>query len=41
MGHVLSLGGFGLSMGQILSLPMIAIGAVFVIRALRCGRVAP
>lgn len=41
MGHVLSLGGFGLSMGQILSLPMIAIGAVFVIRALRRGRVAP
>ncbi|MEZ5883651.1 MAG: prolipoprotein diacylglyceryl transferase [Paracoccaceae bacterium] len=41
MGHVLSLGGFGLSMGQILSLPMIAIGAVFVIRALRRERVAP
>ncbi|WP_413874123.1 prolipoprotein diacylglyceryl transferase [Albidovulum sp.] len=35
LGHVLQAGGFGLSMGQILSLPMILAGAWFVARARR------
>ena len=32
LGHVLQLGGFGLSMGQALSLPMILIGLIFLMR---------
>jgi len=35
MGYVLRMGGFGLSMGQLLSLPMIAFGAGLIIRARR------
>jgi phosphatidylglycerol:prolipoprotein diacylglycerol transferase len=35
MGYVLNVGAFGLSMGQILSLPMILIGLAFLIRARR------
>jgi phosphatidylglycerol---prolipoprotein diacylglyceryl transferase len=37
-GHVLSLGDLGLTMGQVLSLPMLAIGVVIVLRAVRRGR---
>lgn len=33
LGHVLQLGGFGLSMGQLLSLPMILAGLWFIVRA--------
>ncbi|PIE15335.1 MAG: prolipoprotein diacylglyceryl transferase [Rhodobacterales bacterium] len=35
MGYVVHLGGYGLSMGQILSLPMILVGAVLILRARR------
>lgn len=37
LGFALQLGGFGLTMGQLLCLPMIAIGALFVLRARRMG----
>ena len=33
LGHVVRIGSMGLSMGQLLSLPMIAIGLWFIIRA--------
>ena len=38
-GHVISLGAIGLTMGQALSLPMLAAGLVIVIRSVRRGRV--
>lgn len=38
LGHVLSLGPLGLSMGQLLSLPMIAVGLWLLIRARAAGR---
>lgn len=37
-GHVLSLGEFGLTMGQLLSLPMLAAGLALIAMALRRGR---
>ncbi|HHX90095.1 MAG TPA: prolipoprotein diacylglyceryl transferase [Paracoccus sp.] len=37
-GHVLSLGEFGLTMGQLLSLPMLAAGLTLIVMALRRGR---
>ncbi len=37
-GHVLSLGEFGLTMGQLLSLPMLALGVAVMALALRRGR---
>lgn len=40
LGHAIQFGGFGLSMGQLLSLPMIVIGLAFVARALARARVA-
>ncbi|WP_339109351.1 prolipoprotein diacylglyceryl transferase [Thioclava sp. GXIMD4216] len=39
MGYVVQFGQYGLSMGQLLSLPMIAIGIVLVLRALRRPKV--
>ncbi|WP_406870140.1 prolipoprotein diacylglyceryl transferase [Thioclava sp. 'Guangxiensis'] len=39
MGYVVQLGSFGLSMGQVLSLPMIVIGLAILIRALRRPKV--
>ena len=38
MGYVLRFGDLGLTMGQILSLPMILAGGFFLLRALRAGR---
>ena len=35
MGYVVQIGAAGLSMGQILSLPMLALGAAFVLNARR------
>ncbi|MFP1644115.1 prolipoprotein diacylglyceryl transferase [Pontitalea aquivivens] len=40
LGHAIQFGGFGLSMGQLLSLPMIVIGLAFMARALARPRVA-
>ena len=37
-GHVLTMGDFGLTMGQTLSLPMLAVGLVLITLALRRGR---
>ena len=38
MGYALQIGNGGLTMGQILSLPMILLGGYFIARALRRGR---
>ncbi len=38
LGHVVSLGDFGVTMGQLLSLPLAALGAVLITMALRRGR---
>lgn len=40
LGHAVQFGGFGLSMGQLLSLPMLLIGLAFAARALARPRVA-
>lgn len=41
LGHVIRLGEAGLSMGQVLSLPMLAIGLGAAVLAVRAGRTAP